>query len=426
MIHAIGAVDLQVTRVTTEVAFRALEREWGILFSQANGTIFQSFEWLWNWWRFFGGGRTLHCLLFRNGSTLVGIAPMFQEHVTLGGVRLVTRLQFLGHRLSDYLDFLILPGFERPVLHRFVEELAKTPQEWHLLDLEEIPEHSPTCSILAEVLAGTGARVYAHPLSVCPRMTLPGSWDTLLSGLGPETRQGIRRKLKRLREKHSMSVEVMTSTSDDLQHGIGLFSDIHQNRWHSLGHPSAFEHPDLRAFHTEVARGFAARGWLRLYIMRANGAPVASAIIYALHNVAYMYQCNAYAPPPVMRLSPGMILKALSMEDAIGNGQTVYDFLRGDEAYKTREWKATPATNRMIRGVAPATGRIRFVLFLIVEFLGKSRGRILMEIYEFRRFKLSSPSSLSTPLSYISSRAATILLVAREFFHRYFTTRGPR
>jgi CelD/BcsL family acetyltransferase involved in cellulose biosynthesis len=416
---------LHLSHAYTDEAFDALEPEWCRLLGQCSATVFQSFEWLRAWWKHFGGPRRLDCMVFRDRGALVGIAPLVHEQVRIAGIPVVRRLQFLGAGLSDYLDMLILPGYEDSVLKLLIQDLIATRSEWDVLDLEDVREASVLLTKLPLMLEEKGIRAYPYQFNVCPRLPLPGSWDSLLRHLGPNTRHNIRRKLRRLNDR-DMQVEVLTSPTDDIEQGIDTFAEIHGNRWKSLGHPSAFDDPIIRQFHVDVARAFSRRGWLRLYFLKVDGAYVATSLNFNFQHVMYMYQCNAYGSGEIMRLSPGTELRALTMRQGIAEGMKVFDFLRGDETYKWREWKGVPEKNWMVRIVSRNPRSFaRFRIFLLLEILSKSRGRILREIHDYVRFRSRGKASSRAITLYLVSRAAVLARLGRDFFRRHITPRRP-
>jgi len=416
---------LCLSHIRTDHELDALEPEWDRLLEQCPATVFQSFEWLRAWWRHFGGSRSLDCVVFRDRGVLVGIAPMLREQVRVLGIPIVRRLQFLGVGLSDYLDVLILPGYEEFVLNHLIQELLSTGNEWDVLDLEDVRETSVLVKRFPVMLEEAGIGAYPYQFNVCPRLTLSDSWEGLLHHLGPNTRQNIRRKLRRLKE-HGMQVEVLACPADNIDQGIETFSEIHRKRWTSLGHPSAFDNPAVRLFHTDVARAFSRRGWLRLYLLKVNGEYVATSLNFNFHHTMYMYQCNAYASREIMRLSPGTTLRAVTMKKGIAEGMRVFDFLRGDETYKVREWKGVPEKNWMIRIVSRNRRSFaRFRIFLLVEIVSKSRGRLLREVHDYVRFRTGRRAPSRAVTLYLVSRAAILARLGRDFFRRHVTPSRP-
>jgi CelD/BcsL family acetyltransferase involved in cellulose biosynthesis len=70
-------VQVTVTAVSAEAEFESLRSEWTELHAcSPNHTPFQSWEWNYAWWKHFGVPGSLRLLLVRDGSQLIGIAPL--------------------------------------------------------------------------------------------------------------------------------------------------------------------------------------------------------------------------------------------------------------------------------------------------------------------------------------------------------------
>ena len=88
----VGACSVSV--VGTDSEFMMLESEWDSLLSTAEASVFQTFEWISSWWKYFGSGCRLNCLVFKTGDRIVGIAPLFKKDVRILGLGVATHLQF--------------------------------------------------------------------------------------------------------------------------------------------------------------------------------------------------------------------------------------------------------------------------------------------------------------------------------------------
>jgi CelD/BcsL family acetyltransferase involved in cellulose biosynthesis len=407
----------------TDAEFNALREQWDDLFRASSATIFQSYEWLRTWWKHCSDGKSLQCVVFRKHGQIVGIAPLYVEKISIGGVRVANVVRFVGSTLSDYLDLIMLPGHERSVLNSFAEHLHRSRREWDILDLEEVNENSLTLTVLPRYLQRYGMSVYPYRGNVCPQKYLPKTWDLFLQSLGANSRYNLKRKLKKLADGHRVELETFQHPTDDLRAGVEAFFHLHGMRWKSLGYPSAFDEEVHRNFHIELAQEFARRGWLRLHFLTVDGQRTAVSLGFNYRTTMYMYQCNAYGPDEIMRFSPGFIIKCMTIERGIAEGMTVYDFLRGDESYKYEGWNSVSTTNWLLRAVSPsAKARTRFRVFLPIEFTSKVRNRFMREWWEFRRFCRTRKPSTRMKLAYMKSQGRSLLRLAGEYVQRYFLT----
>jgi len=406
----------RVRLVTTDAEFDALEGEWNRLLERANTTIYQTYEWQRTWWKYLATKQDrLHIVLFQYDDALVGIAPLYSRRF-FG----VTHLQMIGHGLSDYCDFLVQTGFEQMVYDAFALHLRASSRAWDVLDIEDVNETSPLLKQLPGTMENHEIRSFLYQGNVCPWIPLPATAETLMESMGTSTAANFRRKLKCLNQNFSVETSVIQNESDDIEHGIDEFSRIHGERWKSLGHPSAFDDPAFRAFHVEFSRKFARRGWLRLRFLHVDG--VARAVNFEFHydKRIYMYHSNAHGPENVMKCSPGIVSRKLTIEQGILEGMKFFDFLRGDESYKYIEWKATDSKNYLLRLSSPALmARPRFIFFLAVELAGKGVARSRRELYDYRRFLITGKRSPMSKLGYLSKKTGEMMILAYNFTLRH-------
>jgi CelD/BcsL family acetyltransferase involved in cellulose biosynthesis len=405
--------------VRTDDAFDALASPWDALLAKSDGTVFQSFEWQRTWWKYFHGGMALNIILFERGEELLGIAPLCAERTRLFGVPVATRLKFIGVGLSDYLWPIIATGHEQVVAEAFASYLKSTQRAWDVIDIEDVSESAACFGPLPDRLAAAGLSVYRYHGTVCPWIPLPATEEEWSAGLGSNASYNLKRKFKRLRANFSSGIELVRGETDGIDAAIDDFSRIHGGRWKSQGHPSAFDDPHHRAFHVEVCRKLAGRDWLRIFFLRVDGERVAVNFSFNYRGRIHMYQSNAHGSEEVMKCSPGLLIRSVAMTEGIREGMRVFDFMRGNEAYKYREWDARESKNWLFRSSSRApAGRLRFVLFLWAELMAKSTNRLKWEYYEYRRFMLSAPEPRGV-WAYIGRKGVSLFRLCADYVSRH-------
>lgn len=330
---------------TDPVAFEQLASAWDDLLDRsASRSIFLSWGWLFAWWTQFGALRELRLILVRDSTDrLVGIAPLLlgREGI-LGSLRVV---RFLGTEAvsSDYLDFIVDPALEQEVVAAIWEALASSASSWDWIRLTDLLDDSLAIGPARALATGQGFASDVVPRQTCPYLALPATRDGYWKALKPGMRNNVRRKVRQL-EAVGVVFET-TEAAADLPAALEQFYRIHGLRWRSKGLTGNFHDPRVRAFHTRVAEHLAPRGRMRLYWLSVGGRGIAA--IYALEykGVLSDYQTGFEpAPPdpsvPAAKYSPGVVLIARCLEDAIDRRSTEFDFLRGPEPYKF-EWTRT-------------------------------------------------------------------------------------
>jgi CelD/BcsL family acetyltransferase involved in cellulose biosynthesis len=404
-----------VSVVTSDRGLDRLEPEWSDLADAADSTIFQTFEWVRAWWGFFGADRELRCLAFRDGDRLVGIAPLVKEPVRVGGVRVATRLRFLGHPQTLYHDLLVRRGHEGAVMDRFAAHLRADVDDWDVLDVDSALGESSTVSRAPRVLGRHGVRVCGHQTDVSPMVPLPPSWDLFLQGLGKNRRSKFNRLLRQLTTHHQVDVETFRHEGDDLPAAVEDLARMHEARWQSLGYPGVVRD---RPFYVDVATRFARRGWLRLSFLAVDTRRVAASLDFHYRNRIYAFLGNVAAPAPLLRYSPGFLLMCLTIRTGIAEGIGVYDLLCGAHPYKYEQFKAVDRPVYRMRAVSPR-GRARATALAALELGTKACGRVRREYYDLQRLRRTAPTPAALGRALVT-RGATLGALAARYVDRHF------
>lgn len=329
---AVTVEPYQVEELTRSEQFAALRPEWEALLARADVSLFQTWEWQWSWWRHFGRGRL--CLLTaRRGGELLGIAPLMLGRYFGLPIRC---LRFIGTLGTDYLDLIVDRREATELVDCFMAAIAERSRRWDMVDLQQIRGASP----LARAAAPPPCRTLHLHQERCPFVALPPSWDEYAGGLGKSLRKNIGYYRRLMEREHRFEIE--TVTNGQLPEAMEEFFTLHQARWRRRRLPGAFAGDRIRRFHHDVAAQFNERGWLRLHRLRLDGRT--RAVLYCFNHGGKGYYYQGGFEPELARYSPGTVLTAHAIQDAIGLGAAEFDFLRGDEPYKYA-WKASDREN---------------------------------------------------------------------------------
>jgi CelD/BcsL family acetyltransferase involved in cellulose biosynthesis len=290
-----------------------------------------TWEWLFTWWKHFSAGRKLAILAVRAGPELIALAPLVSSPRGLRCFSPFRRLEFLGSGSigSDYLDLILKRGREEAAWAALAEELA---QEKRALKLDHLNRRSASAAELAQRLKKLGWSLYEAKRNVSPYIELAGhSWESYLAGLGPEHRYNVRRRMKNLSKQFDVRFEA-AGTEAERREAFSLLVKLHGMRWRQNGAGGVFCAPGLFSFHEDMSRLALTRGWLRLFVLRLDGKPVAALYGFRYKRVFYFYQSGF--DPEYGKFSVGLVTMGLAIKSAIEEGAAEYDFLYGDEPYK--------------------------------------------------------------------------------------------
>jgi CelD/BcsL family acetyltransferase involved in cellulose biosynthesis len=287
--------------------------------SLPTATPFQSPDWLIPWWKHFGVDR-LRVLVLLNDERVVGIAPLFV------GVDL--RLRLVGTGNTDYMDILA----EDPEYTSVAFQYLCRNRSWDEIDFENLRHDSP---LLISSMRHDVSE-YVEEQDVCPVLCLPSSANDFITSLPRQLQHNLnyyRRKLGNL--GHVKLEQANENNFDELFEAL---LSLHEARWR-MNHLSGVLCADeVQNFHQDAAYALLSHNALRLYGLRLDARIIAC--LYAFHHGHCTYYYLSGFDPEFRQYSPGTILVAHAIHEAIGEGDAVFDFLRGREEYKYR-WGAT-------------------------------------------------------------------------------------
>jgi CelD/BcsL family acetyltransferase involved in cellulose biosynthesis len=314
---------------TTAAAFDVLAAEWNtLLHGSAADTPFLTHEWQTAYWRALGE-EALKIIEVRDaGGALVGLAPLFlAEAENKRSVRLVG-----GVDPSDYLDFILASEREAELGPAILDALA-AEEDWERIDLYNVPEASPTRVWLAQAAATRGWTYTDERQVASPLLRLPDSLDEYVAGLDKRDRHELRRKLRRADAMEGLRWYVVDGEyASELEPEVDAFLDLM-----ARSHPDKadFMTPKMRSFFYEAVRAAHRGRWLQLAFLEVEGRKAATYLSFDYGDRLMIYN-SGYDPDTSGGFSPGIILIARLIEQAIQEGKRAVDFMRGDEEYKYR------------------------------------------------------------------------------------------
>jgi CelD/BcsL family acetyltransferase involved in cellulose biosynthesis len=248
-----------------------------------------------------------------------------------------------------------------------------------VLDLAQMSRESAAGVTVANALRDDGWSVRERECGICPVVDLAGhTWDSYLASRGREHRYGVQRKLRALHKAHTVSFEC-AQTEDERRTALALLLELHERRWRAKvdAAPSdAFHTPSLRAFHDAFTRHALAQGWLRLFVLRLDGAPAAALYGVRYGRTFYFYQSGF--DPAFARQGVGVVTMALSVQAALAEGAETYDMLHGTEEYKFHWANRTRPLVRLEVFPAQAQGRVAAALAAVAAHLRPMARRVLL------------------------------------------------
>ncbi|HJW83018.1 MAG TPA: GNAT family N-acetyltransferase [Anaerolineae bacterium] len=320
---------MRIATHTTDAVFDSLAAEWNaLLHASTADTPFLTLEWQAAFWRTLGEG-TLNVVETRDADgALLGLAPLYR--IGSGGKRALRLVG--GVDPSDYLDFIITRGREAEVGAAMLDALAADP-EWDVLDLYNVPETSPTRVWLPSIAAARGWRLTDEKQVVSPLLPLPDSFEAYLESLDSKERREMRRKLRRADAAEGLRWYIVDGEfASELEPEVDAFLDLMVR---SRTDKADFMTPHMRQFFYAGVRAAHRGGWLQLAFLEVEGRKAATYLSFDYGDRLMIYN-SGYEPSAFLALSPGIVLIARLIEQAIQKRKRAVDFMRGGEEYKYR------------------------------------------------------------------------------------------
>lgn len=307
---------------------RSLKDEWLKLWQESStATPFQSPDWIIPWWKYFGSGR-LCVLVWRNDAGLLGIAPLFAYDDDRRSLR------FIGTGNTDYLD-IIVDDRARNDCGAAIFNYLSNIHSWHDIDLEGLPCNSPLLRTMRDLDLDEEVDARVEEQDACPVLSLPRTATEFIDDLPHR----LQHNLSYYRRKLAMCGEVMfeQAVENNFDELFEALLSLHKARWRMTNSKGVLFADDVQSFHRDAAFGLLSHGALRLYSLRIDGRVIAC--LYGFHHAQRTYYYLSGFDPEFAQYSPGNILVAHAIHEAIREGATEFDFLRGRESYKYK-WGA--------------------------------------------------------------------------------------
>ncbi len=348
---------MKVVEIRRDAELHELKPAWGALLrDSASDTIFLSWEWITAWWSSYGKPGELRLLAaFDDDGELRGIAPLRCQSVRKYG-QTVSALSFVGDGSndSDYLDFIVASGCEKPVMEAFFAHWRKELDRGTVLLFNEIPESSPNLAVL-KTLAEPSV-LWKETAVPCGAVRLPQSWEDYLSMLRPRFRTQIRSVLRNLESRPEVQFG-FCKDPQQIQRMLPVLFDLHARRWAQDGKPGVFGWDRKRDFYLALSSQLIERGWLRFSWLEWNGRVLACQYGFAYRDT-YFHLQEGYEPASE-HWKVGLGLRAWSVREFLKQGIREYDFLGGVGRHKT-DWGAESKQSHSILLAALSYGNMLF------------------------------------------------------------------
>jgi CelD/BcsL family acetyltransferase involved in cellulose biosynthesis len=300
-------------------------------------------------------GRRLAVITAWREGQLVGAAPLVEAR--RGAARW---LEFIGSEpLYEPCDFLYQDPAVLADLVRYLLAL-RLP-----MALQRVPADGPVARLVG---AGTRGRLFRLPGAPCNRVDTHGTWHDYLSGRSGQCRAGFPRKRRLFESRGLYRFESISPGPLQSDSWLDELVRIESTGWKFANGSALALRPHLQSFLREISRRFAARGQLRINLLRCDRQTVA--VQWLLEYGGRLWELKVGYDEQWSRASPGRLLLWESLRSAFEREIDAYEFLgagdgqqsawaTGSRPLETLVWypysgagfaaAATDATRRLLR-----------------------------------------------------------------------------
>lgn len=336
---------------TAWTSLDAIAAEWDRLADMLAAEPFLRPGWIDLWWRSFGSGR-LEVLSVRRDGRVVAVLPLCRPALRTAAF------------MAEPFPLTSRPG------------TLRSPANWHSPCSGPLAADAAAMTALAEALAArqaplvslsfsgdgvsglaearsglgrVGYRLLEQQLSPVPIVPIDGDWNAYLAGLDAKRLSNQRRRERRLAELGAVSVEVRDG-SEGLPELLDEVLRLEPSGWKLSGGSAIASRPATVGFYTELSRWAAARGALRISLLRCGGRAIACQL--GIEDGGVYYLLKGGFDPEFAKHAPARALVRATLEDAFAAGLRCVDFVGGADPWKL-EWTSTTRDRVVLHAFAP-------------------------------------------------------------------------
>lgn len=324
---------LAIKKVTDIAEFESLRDVWGRLLAESGDrNIYLTWEWLFTWFKHYGGDRKLSLTLIEDETKVIGIIPLMSSRYKFGPTRL-NILENIGSTFPDYSGAILTERKEEAVT-AFLTYLQDEKIDGNTaLIISQIPQDSQFLSLLRKQSSSFSDSLILHDrvITTCPYLPLPMTSDEYLHSLRRKRRGNLRRTLQSLQKSYNAEFK-KHAPSGNLKEEMQLFFELSEKRWGTEHTANKSAQQKSREFCLDLATVFEQNNWLDLSFLFADGKAIS--VVFGFEYNDRFYYANQTIDPAYSKYSPGSLHLLRLIPEAIENGVKEFDFLKGDEAYK--------------------------------------------------------------------------------------------
>jgi len=304
----------------------------GLASKMALPSIFCTWEWIYTWWEHFGGAYEPVILAVYDGTAMKGILPLALQKPNMTKGPLKGRvLSYCGSRevYPDHLDIIGSSEDAPSCLSAVFEYLSGAFDAWDVIEIGLLSEGSTLLSYVNDGHLRYDADV--KQTTKAPFIPLEGGLEKYMMSFDSKKRYSIRSRQKKIYAQ--LGAHYAASAPPENTADLRSLFRLHAMRAERKNIVSTFQGEALFGFHDALIRRLdgGARAWLRL--IKNSSGPIA--VFYGFSFCGRLSYYQIGLDTTMEQYAPGKVLMFEAIKEACDSGHTEFDFLRGDEEYKS-------------------------------------------------------------------------------------------
>lgn len=304
--------------------FEAVKDDWNYVFKyDTKATVFQSWSWLRGWIDVIASDWFIISIQTDSESQYIAFFALYKESTPgLFGMRTYHTLKMAGEPVIDYTGMLCLPEYEDAVIE-YIASVLQREVHWSKFMPRNVSD-TRVIKIVRRFETNKYTVQYMED-TACPRLILPDNWEKYLHEvLQPKYSKKLKYTLRRAEKE---GCYIVRSTNDNMELSINNYLKLHEMRWNEIDEK-------LKRLYISTFKYLFDADLLQMDTLFYQNDAIGMLVAFTDKGKKIFHFYNGGWSSEFARFSPGTVLIGSTIKYAIQNGYKVYDFTRGDEAYK--------------------------------------------------------------------------------------------
>jgi CelD/BcsL family acetyltransferase involved in cellulose biosynthesis len=311
--------------------------EWDDLVSNSDfSTVFATSGFARAWWRAYGNGKNLRLIVLKDSDSVVRLVAPLYSHSSAPHV-----LRLIGDFRGDYNNVVFAKDDYSSVLQFF--GWLRSRDDWRSFILHNVPGNSALLFCIPHV-CGDGSKIpeklrawvdFRYPLvhrfwhQNHPRISRQRLEE--LVGTFVQDYRKVRSHVNWFSKRGVFSYQCVSDQAECLAL-LPDFMQLHIEEWASKNDRSLFLSQENRIFYEQLIKELAPSGAIRFDLLTLDGKMLAAHLGFNWRGSVAIYKwCYAVE---FSKHSPGKVLLAHILNDALQRDAIEVDFLKGGEEFK--------------------------------------------------------------------------------------------